>query len=376
MTGALTIEEFASGFSDEPGYLDFARFGPLGSSVVSEQNAQTEALSRARFGSLDVAFDQDARARMAVAELMGFSPHQVSYQPNTSTGLMHTMFGLTGVVAMSSVEFPSLPYAATRASAALGRLEVRWLETDYGRVTPGTIRDQLTDDVTAVAVSLVDFRTGYLADLDGIRQVIGDRMLIVDAVQGFSVTEAHWNAADVIVSGGQKWVRAGHGTGFLAVSDRAAEQLDPILSGWMADDGELPFDEVRDVERGAAAFRITHPDPRAQACFAAALEDISAVGVPAIAAAVSVRVDQAIALADEFGIPVVSPRASGERAGIVVLAPPHDHGTVLSASLFNHGVAVTAHPGTVRLSLHTCTSDETLQLLRSAFASYQSAITT
>lgn len=375
MIGVVTVEEFASGFTDEPGYLDFARFGPPGSSVVSEQNAQTEALTRARFGSLDVAFDQDVRVRAAVSDLLGFLPQQVSFQPNTSTGLMHTMFGLSGVVAMSPAEFPSLPYAATRASAALGRLDVRWLETDYGRVTPGTVRAQLTDDVTAVAVSLVDFRTGYLADLEGIRQVIGDRMLIVDAVQGFSVTDADWAAADVIVSGGQKWVRAGHGTGFLALSDRAAEQLDPVLSGWMADDGEMPLDDVREVVRGAAAFRVTHPDPRAQACFAAALEDIAAVGVPAIATAVEQRVAQTIELADEFAIPVTSPREPGERAGIVVLAPPNDHGTVLSASLFNHGVTVTARPGTVRLSLHTCTSDETLQLLRGAFASYQSAIT-
>lgn len=374
MTGALTIEEFASGFSDEPGYLDFARFGPPGAGVAAEQNAQTEALTRARFGSLDVAFDQDTRVREAVADLLGFSPDQVSYQPNTSTGLMHTMFGLSGVVLMSPAEFPSLPYAATRASAALGRLEVRWLETDYGRVTPGTVREQLTDDVTAVAVSLVDFRTGYLADLEGIRQVIGDRMLIVDAVQGFSVTEAHWAVADVIVSGGQKWVRAGHGTGFLALSERAAAQLEPVLSGWMADDGEMPLDEVRDAVRGAGAFRVTHPDPRAQACFAAALEDIAAVGVPAIEAAVASHVDQAITLADEFAIPVVSPREPGERAGIVVLAPPHDHGTVLAASLYNHGVTVTARPGTVRLSLHSCTGAETFQLLRGAFASYQSAI--
>jgi len=374
MTGRRTIEEFASGFHDEPGYLDFARFGPPGAGVVSEQNAQMEALTRARFGSLDVAFDQDARVREAVAELLGFSAQQVSFQPNTSIGLMHTMFGLTGVVAMSPAEFPSLPYAATRASAALGRLEVRWLETDYGRVTPGTVREQLTDDVTAVAVSLVDFRTGYLADLEGIRQVIGDRMLIVDAVQGFSVIDANWSAADVIVSGGQKWVRAGHGTGFLALSERAAAALEPVLSGWMADDGEMPLDDVRDSVRNAGAFRVTHPDPRAQACFAAALEDIADVGVAAIQGAVEDRVGQAIDLADEFAIPVVSPREVGERAGIVVLEPQPDHGTVLAASLFNHGVTVTARSGTVRLSLHSCTGPETFQLLRGAFASYQSAI--
>ncbi|MHA6669078.1 aminotransferase class V-fold PLP-dependent enzyme [Homoserinimonas sp. A447] len=373
MIGSRTIDDYIGGFSEEPGYLDFARFGPLGNAVIAEQHAQTEALSRARFGSLDVAFNQDSRVRVAVARLIGFPETQVSFQPNTSSGLVHAMFGLSGVVAMSPAEFPSLPYAATRASDALGRLEIRWLETEYGRVTPGTVRDQLSDDVTAVAVSLVDFRTGYLADLEGIRQVIGDRMLIVDAVQGFTVTEAAWAVADVVVSGGQKWARAGHGTGFLALSERAAEQLDPVLPGWVADDGDMPLDEVRDVVRGAAAFRITHPSPRDQACFAAALEEVAAVGVDTISAAVAAGVDQVIALADEFAIPVVSPRSAAERAGIVVLAPDNDHSTVLSASLYNHGVTVTARSGTVRLSVHASTDDETLQLLRSAFASYLSA---
>jgi selenocysteine lyase/cysteine desulfurase len=370
-----TIEGFVAGFTDEPGYLDFARFGPLGRSVIAEQHAQTEALSRARFGSLDGAFDQDFRARAAVSDLIGFPEDQVSFQPSTSVGLMHAMFGSSGVVAMSPAEFPSLPYAATRASDALGRLEIRWLETEYGRLTPGMVRDQLSDDITAVAVSLVDFRTGYRADLDGIRQVIGDRMLIIDAVQGFPVIDAPWEVADVIVSGGQKWARAGHGTGFLALSERAADQLDPVLSGWVADDGEMPLDEVREVVRGAAAFRITHPNPRDQACFAAALEEVAAVGVNAISAAVAQRVDQVIALADEFAIPVVSPRDLAERAGIVVLEPPAENGTVLTASLFNHGVTVTARAGTVRLSVHASTGDETLQMLRGAFASYLSATT-
>jgi selenocysteine lyase/cysteine desulfurase len=372
---SATMADFISGFSEEPGYLDFARFGPLGQGVIAEQNAQTEAFSRARFGSLDVAFDQDGRVRRAVSALVGFPENQVSFQPNTSTGLMHILFGLSGAVAMSPAEFPSLPYAATRASHALGRLDLRWLETEYGRVTPGTVRDQLTDDITAVAVSLVDFRTGYVADLEGIRQVIGDRMLIVDAVQGFTVTEAAWGAADVVVSGGQKWARAGHGTGFLALSERAAEQLEPVFSGWVADDDDMPLDEVRDVVRRAAAFRITHANPRDQACFAAALEDIAAVGVPSIHAAIADRVDQVIDIADEFAIPVTSPRDAAERAGIVVLAPPEDHRTVLTASLYNHGITVTARAGTVRVSVHATTGEESLQMLRGAFSSYLSATT-
>ncbi len=204
MPSPLTIDAYAARFEDEPGYLDFARVGPVGRAVQEEVALQFSTLARARFGSLDAVMDQTPRVRAAVAALTGFREDQIVFQPNTSQGLMHAMFGLTGGVAMSPAEFPSVTFAAVRAARALGVLAPSWLETDHGRVTPGNLREQLTDSIVAVAVSLVDFRTGYLADLEGIRQVIGDRLLIVDASQCFGVVDAPWQLADVVVAGGQK----------------------------------------------------------------------------------------------------------------------------------------------------------------------------
>jgi selenocysteine lyase/cysteine desulfurase len=368
-----TIDDFVSGFDEEPGYLNFAAIGPVGRVVVEEELAQIELLRRARFGSLDSLDQQDERVREALSAVTGFRADQISFQPNTSTGLMHAMFGITGGVVLSQAEFPSMTYAAVRAAESLGVLNPLWLETDYGRVTPASIREQLGSKVTAVAVSLVDFRTGYLADIDGIRQVIGDRLLIVDAIQGFGVVDAPYQVADVVVSGGQKWTRAGWSTGFMALSDRAAEMLTPVVSGWMAGD-DLPLDEVLPPERGAAAFRISNPSPIAEARFAAALEDIASVGVSAINATMAGKVSRMIDLADEFGIPVTSSRAESERAGIVVLEPAADQLTMLTASLFNHGVTVTTREGSVRLSAHATTTEETFDMLKASFMSYASAI--
>src|SRR5690606_1585562 len=164
------------------------------------------------------------------AALTGVRSDQIAFQPNTSQGLMHVLSGLPGGVALSPSELPSLPVAAARAQQALAGVTPQWLETDHGRVTPGNIRDQLDSSTVAVAVSLVDFRTGHLVDLEGIRQVIGDRLLIVDAIQGFGVVDAPYEVADVVAAGGQKWVRSGWGTGFLALSDRALEHLTPVWS--------------------------------------------------------------------------------------------------------------------------------------------------
>ena len=369
-----SIDDFIEGFTEEPGYLDFARCAPIGNAARDEESAMTGLLARARYGTLDTLTEQDARVRAAVAALTGFRADQVVFQPNTSQGLMHTMFGLTGEVLLSPADFPSSTYAVSRAADSLGALTPRWLETDHGQVTPGTIRQQLSSSTVAVEVSLVDFRTGYLVDLDGIRQVIGDRVLIVDAIQGFGVVDAPYEVADVVVSGGQKWVRAGWGTGFLALSDRAAHALVPVLSGFSGTDAQGTPTEVLPPSRGARAFSISNPDPIAQARFAAALEEIASVGIPAINSRLAEKVSRIIDLADEFAIDVASSRAEGERAGIVVLVPEPDHLTLLTASLHNHGITSTSRDGSVRLSPHVTTDEDTFTMLRGAFTSYASGI--
>jgi selenocysteine lyase/cysteine desulfurase len=372
----MTIDDFISGFTEEPGYFNFASVGPLGRAAIEEEQAQVELLRRSRFGSLASLEEQDRRVRDAVGQLIGFASDQVVFQPNTSSGLMHAMFGITGGVLLSGAEFPSLPFAAVRAADSLSVLAPHWLDTAGGPVTPGVIRDRLTPSIVAVAVSLVDFRTGYLADIEGIRQVIGDRLLIVDAMQGFGVVDAPYGVADVIASGGQKWARAGWGTGFLALSDRALDRLTPVFSGFSATDSpDLPLDGVLPPAEGAGAYSISNPSPIDQARFAAALEEIGSVGVRAISALLAEKVSRVIDLADEYAVPVTSSRAENERAGIVVLEPAADQLTMLTASLFNHGITVTVRGGTVRLSPHVSTDEDSFDALRGAFTSYASAIT-
>ncbi|GAA1820363.1 aminotransferase class V-fold PLP-dependent enzyme [Agromyces neolithicus] len=368
-----TIDEYITAFSEEPGYLDYGRFGPLSTAAAEESLAFTQVLQRARHGSLDVFAEQDARVRAAASEVTGFPADRIVFQPNTTQGLMHTMFGLTGGVLLSAEEFPSLPISAVRAREALHTVQPVWLETDHGKVTPGQIREQLEQNVAAVAVSLVDSRTGYLCDIEGIRQVIGDRLLIVDAIQGFGVVDAPWEAADVVLSGGQKWCRAGWGTGIMALSERALEQLTPVFSGFSATEEVEPWGHVPPPAPDARAYRVSNPDPIAQARLAASLEEIAGVGVPAINAAVAGRVSRAIELADEYAVAVVSSRDEQERAGIVVLEPPAEQVTLLTASLHNHGVTASTRLGQVRLSIHAATSDETFEMLRAAFVSYSTA---
>ncbi|HYP72454.1 MAG TPA: aminotransferase class V-fold PLP-dependent enzyme, partial [Microbacterium sp.] len=198
MTGVSDLEPLIESFDVAAGYLDWARFGPLSPSVRAEMHADAELLGTGRAAGIDLVAARVGEARSLVARLLDAPEDEVVLQPSTTNGLAHAMFGLEGTVLVPSRDFPSVRVTAHRAAAARGLLTVREIDAPDDVFAVDDLEPALTDDVTAVALSLVDFRTGALLDLGAIRDVIGDRLLIVDAVQAFGVVDADWNAADVV----------------------------------------------------------------------------------------------------------------------------------------------------------------------------------
>jgi selenocysteine lyase/cysteine desulfurase len=370
-----TIEDYAASFDLEPGYLDWAAFGPLSPTVRQENTADLELLATGRRSSIDNVTEHAASARSLVAELLGGRDENVTLQPSTSNGLMQAIFGVTGGLLVSRGDYPSLTVAATRAHEALHVVEPQWMEPPAGYVTPEVVRDNITASTAAVAVSLVDFRTGYRADLAGIRDVIGDRLLIVDAVQGFGVVGADFQAADVVCGNGYKWLRAGRGTGFAWFSDRALAELTPVFSGATGTDVALPIDEVPPASAGANAFTVSVPDHIAAARLSASLREILDVGVDQIEEALAARTREVLFLAERYDIPTLTPREAVHRAGIVTLAPPAQDVAALAASLANHGVTCTTRSGAVRIAPHVGTAADSLVMLGDALADFAHART-
>jgi selenocysteine lyase/cysteine desulfurase len=367
------LESFLASFDGEPGYLDWAHFGPLSAEVRADAHADTELLGSGRPSSIELVAEHLGEARELAAELIGSDAAQVVLQPSTTYGLMQAIYGLAGGLLVSRAEFPSLTVAATRAADALGSIDVQWMEPEDGFVTPDLVREALTDDTRALAVSLVDFRTGFRADLTALREVIGDRLLIVDAIQGFGAIDADYTAADVVCANGYKWIRAGRGTGISWFSERALERIAPVLSGFAGADGDLPMDVVPQPSASAQAFSVAGDDQLAASRLATALRDIRDVGVDVIEAELADRTRDVIHFADRYEVPVVTPREPGRRAGIVTLVPAPQDAAPLAASLANHGLTVTVRSGQVRVAPHVGTGADTLRLFGDALAAFSSA---
>lgn len=346
-------------FPEPSGYLDFARFGPPSYAVVDASTRLLEASAAAGPGTVDDLMRQEPRAKAAVARLCRTGADHVALLPNTSTGLFQVALGVRGGVLVSAGEFPANTYPWARTPG----VDVSWLPA--GPVTPDVVRAALTPGTAAVSVSAVDFRTGYRADLAALREVVGDRLLVVDGIQGFGVVDEPWEAADVLVVGGQKWLRAGWSTGFVVLSDRALDRLEPVLSGWTGAEDPGSFDNaVHPVAGGAAGWSITNLSPIAAGALATALELVELAGVGNIGARIGARLDELADVVHAAGGDVVS--AVDRRAGILAFTLPDRPPSEIGAALAQAGVTATVRREHVRLSPHASTTSETVKRFAAA----------
>jgi selenocysteine lyase/cysteine desulfurase len=363
----MTLDDYLATFDGEPGYLNWAAFGPMAPSVREEVFADADLLGTGRPSSLTLVAERIGQARDLIAEMLGAEAADVTLQPSSTHGLMHALYGLSGSVMAGSAEFPSVSLTLDRAaSASRGALVPRWLTPPDGRITPDVVADALDDDVTALVLSHVDFRTGYRADLAALRELIGpDRLLIVDAVQSFGVVDDDYSAADVVAGHGYKWLRAGRGSGFAWFSQRARERIVPVLSGITGSSADgLPVDEIPGPAASAQAFTVSGPDPLAAGRLAIGVRDVRDAGVAAIEARLAEQVDTVLEIADRHGIPAASPRERRERAGIVSLLP--EEPARLAAALANAGIVVTARGAAIRIAPHAGTGADTIAMLEDA----------
>ncbi|MBC3842521.1 aminotransferase class V-fold PLP-dependent enzyme [Streptacidiphilus sp. 4-A2] len=379
MPGPGGLSGYAEYFIEPDGYLDYGRFGPPSADVVETTTGLLTQSSHCTSRTVDELMGQELRARQASARLLGLDAasaelSRVALLPNTSTGLFHAALGLPGgEVLLPRYEFPANLYPWQRA-AALGRVQPVPLTPDrHGRITPDLVRSALTRQTAAVSLSAVDYRTGFRADLAGIREVIGpDRLLVVDAIQGLGATELPWTAADLLVTGGQKWLRAGWATGFLYASDLALERLEPVLTGWTGVEDPAVFDSrEHPPAQDARRFSVTNLSPVAAGGLARALELIERAGMRRITAHIAQRTDELIDTVRSAGGRVLSPTAEHERAGIVSFTLPKTDPALVGRALEAHGVTATVRPDQIRLCAHASTTLATVDLVHAALRSLQ-----
>jgi cysteine desulfurase / selenocysteine lyase len=181
------------------------------------------------------------RTRQLLADFLGARPEQVAFVRNTSDGLSTVANGLSwkpreNVVTFRN-EFPSNIYPWLRAGDAFG-FEVRMCEERDGRIDLDEMIGLMDSHTRLVSISQVQYASGYRVDLDRLATAARkhDALLVVDCIQGLGVVPINVESQKVDVAAGacHKWLLTPEGVGFLYLSDRARERIQPTLVGWVS----------------------------------------------------------------------------------------------------------------------------------------------
>jgi cysteine desulfurase/selenocysteine lyase len=180
-------------------------------------------------------------ARRLLSQLLGCRPEQVAFMRNTSDGLSTVANGITwkpgdNIVTFNR-EFPSNIYPWLRIRDQFG-IEVRMCEEQNGRINLADFEKLIDQHTRVVSVSHVQFASGFRADLERLGRCARkhDALFVVDTIQSLGVIPINVvdEFVDVAAGAGHKWLLSPEGVGYLYLSDRARERIQPTLVGWVS----------------------------------------------------------------------------------------------------------------------------------------------
>ncbi len=258
-------------------------------------------------------------------------------------------------------DFPSMLYlyeGLARRGAEIVRVAAR----DGRRIAEPDLVAAIDERTAVVAISAVLFRTARVLDLAPIlaRAREAGALALIDAYQAVGTVPVDVRAQDIdlLTGGSVKWLCGGPGAGYLYVAPRLRDRFEPAVAGWMGHEAPFEFDSGpfrRD--RGARRYWTGTPAIPAFAAARVGYEIVARIGTDRIRAKSLRQTGRMLALADEYGMRVGSPRADHERGGTVVVDVPH--ADRVCARLLAADVLLDHRPGVgLRLAPHFYTRDD------------------
>jgi len=222
--------------TEELAYLDHAATSPLPGRTRAAMTSFVEARRFVRRAWEEYeTLDQDLR--QALGQLINASPEEIALVQNTAVGIniaAHALpFQPGDNVIFCDMEYPANVYPWMN----LGRhgVEARIIPNREGGLALDDLEEYLDQRTRAVAVSAVEFLTGFRSDLQSIGELCKARDIyfVVDGIQALGVIpldvrECH---IDILSCGGPKWLMGPCGQGFLFCRRELIEEMTPAYAG-------------------------------------------------------------------------------------------------------------------------------------------------
>jgi cysteine desulfurase / selenocysteine lyase len=336
-------------------YLNHAAVAPLVKPAAEAMKALADDVER--YGSLHYSEWLEAYegARRAAARLIGADRDEIALVKNTSEGLATVALGLDWQPGDRMVgfqeEFPANFFPWKRLERQGVRTEWLSVNDPLGRI------DEACQGARLLAISFVQYLSGYRADLEALGEICSRRgcLFVVDAIQGLGAfpLDVRRSRIDALAADGHKWLLGPEGCGILYVRREVQERIEPVEFGW-TNVAQAADYASRDMTLRPDAGRYECGTLNTIGCFGlrAAIEFLLEVGIERIAPQVQALGDRIAAGAAVKGYRVLGERTAASGAGIVSIRKEGIDSRYAVSRLKEAGIVAAPRQGWIRTSPH------------------------
>lgn len=352
-------------------YLDHAAVAPISGRAAAAmarfiEEAQSHSYAR---GGL---YPESKRVRQLAAKLLNCHAEEVTFVKNTGEGLSYVANGLSfskgDNIVTAGCEFPANIYPWMNLRSA--GVQLKMVPEDKGRVPLERLVELIDDRTRVVAISAVQFASGFRTDLAKLGAICQERgvLFCVDAIQALGCVPIDVRAMkiDFLSADGHKWLLGPEGAGIFYCRHELLGLLRPTSVGWLSVKNPLNFSDYRlDFRDDARRFDGGSYNLAGIWGLGASVEWLLEIGVDKIWERVQLLTDRLVEGVREKGYRLVSSRLPGESSGIVAfVSSTHDHARLVSHLRQEYRTVIAAREGRLRASPHFYnTEDEIDQLV-------------
>jgi cysteine desulfurase/selenocysteine lyase len=352
-------------------YLNHASVGALSQAVVG---AMTRYLTERGKSGGEALANWDAEIeliRQTCARFIGGHRDEIVFTGSISHGLNIVACGLDwregDNLICAETEFTANVYPWTNLRRR--GVEVRFVPARQNRILAEDIAAMIDRRTRLVAISFVEFRTGYRNNLDALAALCQERgaYLCVDGIQGlgalqFSVAQT---PVDFLAAHAAKWMIGPIGAGFLYVRRELLPVLNPVMAGWRGVvDRDDYFKYDSPLRQSGERFEPGSPNFVGLLGMEAAIELLLSAGIAEIEARILALTDYLIAGLQAKGCAIGTPiQHRQERSGIVSFRHPAADSAELCERLHDADVIVSVRGDLIRVSPHFYNTEDDLDRL-------------
>ncbi len=303
--------------------------------------------------------------RTLVAQFLGGDPDEVAFCRNTSEGVLWAASSLRlragDEILVAQGEYPAnvLPWMAQEARGVVTRLLLQGAR----RITPEMVATAWSPRTRLLAVSFVQYNSGFRADLRGLADIVHARggLLFCDGIQGLGALRLNVREAgiDLLSAGTHKWLLGLQGLGIFFCRRDLLEQMEitHVATGSLVDDRD-PQDPDAAYDRAlvpaARRFEEGTRNYLGIAALGQSLRLIEEIGIERIEARIHDLTNSVVHEVERRGFRVESPRGPGEWSGILLFAPPPGGPTAeeLVATMHGERITINAREGCIHMGIH------------------------